>query len=462
MAGIAGVAVSGRREQVQRMLAMMAHRGGAGSKIVERDGLTLGALWPRAQLAPTPVALRRRAVWDGNEPPLPDPDELAQGWKPFALAAATPDGPLLARDRLGVCPLYYGRTRQGVLCFASEVKALLAITSDVREFPPGCWLDGGTPRPFARIEPGPPIAGEPDEIALGLRLRLEQAVCRCIEGDTMGSWLSGGLDSSAIVALARPHLKTLHTFAAGVAGAPDLLYARRVAEVLGTEHHEVIVTLDDMLAALPDVIYHLESFDALLVRSSITNYLVARRAAGQVGAVFSGEGADELFAGYHYLQQVGPAQLPDELADITRRLHNTALQRVDRSAAAYGLVVHVPFLDPQVVDYALRIAPDLKLRRGGQAKEKWILRRALAGTLPDEVLWRRKAKFWQGAGVREQLAQHAEETISDAELERERTLPNGWVLNSKEELMYYRVFRERFGALDNLSWMGRTKGAPVQ
>jgi asparagine synthase (glutamine-hydrolysing) len=160
------------------------------------------------------------------------------------------------------------------------------------------------------------------------------------------------------------------------------------------------------------------------------------------------------------LRKLKPDQLPDELVDITQRLHNTALQRVDRSASAYGLVAYVPYLDLDVVEYAMRIPPHLKLRCNGKVVEKWILRRALADALPDEVLWRRKAKFWQGAGVGDLLARYADEQISDDDFSREQNLSNGWVLNTKEELMYYRIFREHFGDLDNLSWMGRTKGAP--
>jgi asparagine synthase (glutamine-hydrolysing) len=235
-----------------------------------------------------------------------------------------------------------------------------------------------------------------------------------------------------------------------------------VADFLSTEHHEVIITLDKLVGALPEVIYHLESFDALLVRSSVTNYLVAKRAVDYVGSAFSGEGADELFGGYAYLKQLQPDQLHDELLDITQRLHNTALQRVDRSAGAHGLVIYVPFLDSDVVEYAMRIPAHLKLWRNDQVVEKWVLRQALADTLPDEVLWRRKAKFWQGAGVGDLLVRYAEEQIADNEFQRERTLLNGWVLNTKEELMYYRIFREHFGELDDLSWMGRTKGAPVK
>jgi asparagine synthase (glutamine-hydrolysing) len=310
------------------------------------------------------------------------------------------------------------------------------------------------------LEQGSTLDQDSDEIASELRLRLEQAVCRRIDGDVMGSWLSGGLDSSAMVALARPHVRQLHTFAGGLSAAPDLAFAQQVADYLGTEHHEVVVTLEELLEALPLVIYHLESFDALLVRSSITNYLVTKRAADYVGSVFSGEGADELFGGYAYLKALDEDQLPDELVDITRRLSNTALQRVDRSASSHGLVAHVAFLDSDVVDFALRIPPELKLRRDDEVTEKWILRQALVNALPDEVVWRRKAKFWQGAGVGELLAQYAEAQVTDEDFKRQRALPSGWTLNTKEELMYYRIFKEHFGELRDLSWMGRTKGAP--
>jgi len=461
MAGIAGINHDRKREHVVCMLERMTHRGSAGSKIIESQGATLGAVWPEVQIIPTSPTLQRLAAWDGDRPPLPEPTALTQEQAPFALAMATPGGVFLARDPLGVRPLYYGRTDDGALCFASEVKALLEVTQDVHEFPPGTWYDERTGfKAFAETVHRPALNQNADEIASDLRLRLEQAVCRRIDGDVMGSWLSGGLDSSAMVALARPHVQKMHTFAAGLPGAPDPQFAQQVADALDTEHHQVIVTLDKLLDVLPEVIYHLESFDALLVRSSITNYLVARRAADYVGSVFSGEGADELFGGYAYLKDLNLNELQDELVDITRSLSNTALQRVDRSASAYGLVAHVAFLDPGVVEYAMRIPAHLKLRRDGEVIEKWILRRALTDTLPDEVLWRRKAKFWQGAGVGEMLAQYAEAQVSDGEFLRERTLSNGWTLNTKEELMYYRIFREHFGELQDLSWMGRTKGAP--
>ena len=295
-------------------------------------------------------------------------------------------------------------------------------------------------------------------MAQDLRGHLAAAVERRIGNGEVGCRLSGGLDSSAMAALARPHVDRLHTFAAGLPGAPDLASAAEVAAFIGSDHHEVVVTFAQMLAVLPAVIYHLESFDALLVRSSITNYLVAKAASDYVPAVFSGEGGDELFAGYEYLKALDPAALPAELIDIIGRLHNTALQRVDRCASAHGTVAHVAFLNPEVVAYALQIPAEFKLRDG---VEKWILRRALDGALPESVLDRTKAKFWEGAGVSDLLAEYAKGQISDADFRAERKLVNGWTLNTKEELLYYRIFREHFGELEDLAWMGRTKGAPM-
>ena len=380
----------------------------------------------------------------------------AGGYGPLAQAQVVRDQVTLTRGPFGVKPLYYGYAADGILCFASEVKAVLEVTRDVHELPPGCRYDNRQMVAHFRLKKKLPTDKRPRRIAQELRLRLEAAVERYIKNGESGSWLSGGLDSSVMAALARPYVGRLHTFSVGTPGAPDLQYAQRVANFIHAQHHERVVRFDEMLAVLPDVIYYLESFDALLVRSSITNYLVAELASDYVPAVFSGEGADELFAGYEYLKSLDEALLPDELVDLIQRLHNTALQRVDRCAAAHGIIAHVGFLDRDVVDYALRIPVELKLRDG---VEKLILRRAVADLLPGDVLCRTKAKFWEGAGIGELFAQYASGRISDAEFERERMLHDGQVINSKEELMYYRIFREHFGEFDDLSWMGRTKGA---
>ncbi|MGQ9663395.1 MAG: asparagine synthase-related protein [Kiritimatiellia bacterium] len=274
--------------------------------------------------------------------------------------------------------------------------------------------------PHFRLQPGARLEESAEQIAIELRIRLGSAVQKCVCPDVFGAWLSGGLDSSALVALARPWTKKLHTFAGGLPGAPDLHFARAVAEYLGTEHHEIMLSPKDLLRILPDVIYHLESFDALLVRSSIVNFMLAKAMAEYVPATLSGEGSDELFAGYEYRKQIPPDKLENELLDLTARLHNTALQRVDRCASAHGLVAHLCFLDPYVVEFALRIPTKFKLYG---SVEKWILRKAIAGLLPQTVVERTKAKFWQGSGVGDLLAEHAERTITDNDFRRSGNCP---------------------------------------
>jgi asparagine synthase (glutamine-hydrolysing) len=427
------------------MLSRIAHRGPAGSTICEAPGATLGVAWTHAQASAKQVLHNEQTAMDSAGPGR------------LALVAADSSGVRLTRDLVGVAPLYFAKSTTGTLYFASEVKALLPFARDVRILPPGHAYDGKQVRRYLSATPGPQLAGPPGPIARGLRTRLSTAVNHCLTGDEMASWLSGGLDSSIIAALARPGVRRLFTFAAGLPGASDLEFARVVARSIQSDHHEIVVDLDDMLAVLPDVIYHLESFDALLVRSSIVNYLAGRQAANYASSALSGEGGDELFAGYAYLKEMDTALLADELRDITARLHNTALQRVDRCSAAHGIVAHVPFLAPDVVDYAFRIPVEYKLRDG---VEKWILRQAAQDLLPPAVLNRTKAKFWEGAGVGDLLAAHAEEQVSDRDFASGRSLANGWRLRTKEEMMYYRIFRQHFGDLESLDWMGRTKGAP--
>jgi len=444
MSGIAGFAQPGKQDEVKQMLERLAHRG-SSTEIIETASATLGIVWPQHQSAAVKHLRQAQIAWD----------DAGDGH--YALAGGSTL--TLKRDLLGVAPLYYGRNAEGTLCFASEVKGLLEVTRDVHELPPGYTFDGLRLEAYTRLERLPEMEESPERIAAELRRRLEASVEKQAGSAPVGAWLSGGLDSSALAAFARRHFHPFHTFTAGLPGAPDVANAQIAADYICSEHHVIKVQLEDLLNVLPEVIYHLESFDAWLVRSSILNYLVARLSAGYVPAVFSGEGGDELFAGYEYLKTLNPECLVDELIDLTTRLHNTALQRVDRCASAHGIVAHTAFLDPDVVDYAMRIPAAYKLYQG---VEKWILRQAVKDLLPELIVNRPKAKFWQGAGVEDLLAQHADERISAADFARERRLPNGWLLNSREELMYYRIFREHFGEFEDLGWMGRSKGSPVE
>jgi len=442
MAGIAGILQQGRKDLVVGMLETISHRGGYGKAVFEHENATIGMVWAEHEEDSVLSDQRKNIYRDG--PGFGQKIEITHSegdWQ-------------ISRDALGVAPLYYSYTKNGQLCFASEVKALLLISSSVFECPPGSVMTDSMKTPFFRIEKKPPFVNDPGKLAAELRNHLTLAVSRRITSDTIGSWLSGGLDSSAIAALARPMAKEFHTFSGGLRNAPDLAFAKEMANHIGSNHHEVIVNPKEMLQVLPQVIHHLESFDALLVRSSIINYLVADLASGFVGEVFSGEGGDEFFAGYQYLKAIPGKDLDDELIEITAKLHNTAFQRVDRCSSAHGLTAHVVFADPQLVDFALRVPYGLKLKDG---IEKWVLRKSMEGLLPENIQWRPKAKFWEGAGVEELLSDFASKKITDADFKAERNLNNGLTLRTKEELYYYRIFKGHFGEFDNLEWMGRTK-----
>jgi len=448
VSAIAGIASPGKKELVNKMLDKIAHRGDRERLVINVRNATFGVSKTKYQNQAINRLQKDHIACDDA------------GGQHFARAQALPDGLELSRDALGVMPLYYGRTAKGTLCFAGEVKALLEATRDIHELPPGHHLVHRKVEPYCSLENCGVLRKSSEQIARELKKKLQASVRERIrDARQCGSLLSGGLDSSAITALARPYVQKMHTFAAGTTNAPDLQHAREVARFVGSQHHEIIVALSDLLKTLPQVIYHLESFDALLVRSSLTHYLVAQMAADYVPAVFSGEGGDELFAGYSYLKRIPQEKLSEELLDITLRLHNTALQRVDRCTSAHGLIALVAFLDPEVVSYALRIPSAYKLHRN---TEKWILRRALKDLLPEGVVQRPKAKFWEGAGVGDMLEEYANEHIRDKEFLHERHITSNIMLNSKEELMYYRIFHEYFGDLRDLSWVGRTKGAPSQ
>jgi asparagine synthase (glutamine-hydrolysing) len=439
MAGIAGIAKQGAFSDVSEMLDRIKHRGN-NRKIFECEGTTMGVIWN-----------------DGAEdqPEFYTSDSVRDIGKAGRFASVTAESGIFrfSWEMVGGAPLYPSKNDRGCNCFASEVKSMIHLTENIHEVQPGHGTGNPGDNTSFGDTPEQDASADPLCIAENLRRILDKTVSLCVTSGDTGSWLSGGLDSASICALAAPKVTGLKTFAAGLKGAPDLEYASVTARYIGSTHYEVVVTVDDMIKALPEVIYHLESFDALLVRSSILNFLVAKKASDYVSTVFSGEGGDELFGGYDYLKTIPGKDLRNELLRITAKLHNTALQRVDRCSSAHGTTAHVPFNDPGVVSYAFSIPSEYKIVNG---VEKWILRKAMEGLLPDSVLWRPKAKFWDGSGVRERIAQIAESEITDSDFHNEKILYNGWTLNSKEELYYYRIFREHFGSNTDLSWMGRS------
>lgn len=376
----------------------------------------------------------------------------------FALALAGKDGLLLARDPVGIKPLYFG-TRGGAFMAASELKAFPPMDT-LRMLHAGhAVTPGREPWRYALPFPPDPLLRVPtmEEAMLEVRRRLDCAVVKRLMSDVpVGVYLSGGLDSSLVAALMRPHTVKLHSFTAGMEGAADLSAARKVADYLGTEHHELIYTPDDVLKALPEVIRHLESFDAPLVRSAVPMYFVSKVAARHVKVVLSGEGADEIFAGYEYLSRVvGQDRLRRELSDIIVRLQDTNLQRADRMSMAHGLEARVPFLDRSLLRYVARL-PIEWLEPRADRPEKWFLREACDGLLPLEILNRKKMKFSEGAGSSEVVAELVRDRISPSEFARHKEVDDGLVLRSPEELYYYRIWRDAMASHIPPSCVGRT------
>jgi asparagine synthase (glutamine-hydrolysing) len=366
----------------------------------------------------------------------------------FAFAIADGKDLYLARDPLGIKPLYYGQRGQS-LVFASEQKAIVDHADEVREFPPGTWFHSR--HGFQRYYDVPDDLPIHDSLAAHLqsvRVGLEEAVGKRLMSDVpVGAFLSGGLDSSLIAALARPHIDELHTFSVGLEGSRDIQAARLVARHLDTVHHEYLLKPDEVLAVLPDVIYHLESFDQDLVRSAVPCYFVSRLASQFVKVILTGEGADELFAGYDYYRDIDcPEQLHRELRRSVCSLHNINLQRVDRLTMAHSIEGRVPFLDVALIQVAQTIPPELKLFADdrGEVVEKWILRKAFEDLLPSEIVWRNKEQFDEGSGATEFLSDIVTRWMTTGEAQRYEAKHRASHLRSHEESVYHKLLVEAF------------------
>jgi len=287
---------------------------------------------------------------------------------------------------------------------------------------------------------------EPEKAARQLNALMVRAVeRRFLEDERPGILLSGGLDSSIVAAAAKHISPDLGTFSVGLQGSPDLEAAQLVAGHVGTRHYEHVYTEEEIMQVLAEVIYYLESFDAPLVQSAIANYFASRLAA-EAGchAVLCGEGADELFGGYHYVKELESDEaVESELQNIISIGHAMGFQRVDRMNNAHSLESHVPFMDQEVMDFAAALPLAWKIH-GKEQVEKWILRRAFTLELPESVVWRRKAQFSHGTGCNEMMEQLASRRISDAEFARTREQNPGLLIRTKEECLYFRIFQGFF------------------
>lgn len=495
MCGIAGVFQEPASQTVETMVKRISHRGPDGRGVLGVSNGTLG----HTRLAildveggRQPMAYRDTSIVFNGEiynyrelkrqhlPNLrvqthsdtevllhlyrkmgPDFVKLLDGM--FAFAIEHKGGTFLARDPLGIKPLYYGRGADGKrFFFASEIKALVGHVERIVEFPAGHWYHSrlGWRKYYQLEETIRPFDGNELDAIPEIKSTLRSAVYKRLLADVpVGVSLSGGLDSSIVTALAREEAENLHSFAVGVEGSPDLEAARQMSRYLDTIHHEYVYDTQDMVEALPNVLYHLESFDPALVRSAIPNYFLAKLASEHVKVILTGEGADEVYAGYDYLARYeAPDELQDEMLHITNALHNTNLQRADRMSMAFGLEARVPFLDVKSVSLAMGIPAAWKLHH--ERVPKALLRQSFADELPEEIVNRPKAKFSKGAGSSELIAQEAVEKITDGEFASERDrLKKDWNYNlqNKEALYYYRILREFYDDEWILPTMGNSR-----
>jgi asparagine synthase (glutamine-hydrolysing) len=385
----------------------------------------------------------------------------------FALAIADADHLYVARDAIGIKPLYFGK-RHGALVFSSELKALADIAESVEEFPPGTWFHSEIGfRRYYSVPDAMPHEAPLDERLRRLRETLERSVVKRLMSDVpVGAFLSGGLDSSLIAAIARRHVDQLHTFSVGVKGSRDLKAARRVARHLGTTHHEYAYDVEEVCRKLPEIVFHLESFDQDLVRSAIPCYFASRLAAEHVKVVLTGEGADELFAGYEYYRKISdPKLLHRELQRSVRSLHNMNLQRVDRLTMAHSIEGRVPFLDVEMIALAQTIPTDMKLRAvpGGRKIEKWILRKACEDLLPADILWRDKEQFDEGSGTVDLIDAVRDYWMTGTDAVPYRKRNRSARLRSAEECLYHKLLSDTYGnaeaILGNVArWTDRPEG----
>ena len=387
----------------------------------------------------------------------------------FALWDKAKGRAIIARDPIGVVPLYWGHDREGRLRVASEMKALVDDCADVAQFPPGHWYDTATgeltryyQRLWREYDAVEGVDVSPDE----LREAFEAAVHRQLMTDVpYGVLLSGGLDSSLVAAVAARYARhrvedgdrseawwpRLHSFAIGLAGSPDLAAARIAADMLGTVHHGFEYTFEEGLDALPEVIRHIETYDVTTIRASTPMFLLARRIKAMgVKMVLSGEGSDEVFGGYLYFHKAPDArQFHEELVRKLDALNNYDCLRANKSMMAWGVEPRVPFLDREFLDVAMRMDAAHKMvhkgSTGPQRMEKGVLRQAFEGYLPEQILWRQKEQFSDGVGYGwiDGLKAHAEGQVSDREL---AAADKRFPVNPPQtkEAYFYRSLFERF------------------
>ena len=383
----------------------------------------------------------------------------------FVLYNENTDEYLIARDHMGIIPLYMGWDKFGTFYIASELKALEGICNKIEIFPPGHYLSNKSPKPikwYKRDWMNYDAVSNNQTDLIALQDALEQAVHRQLMSDVpYGVLLSGGLDSSITSALAKKYSKNriesddqkqawypqLHSFAVGLVGSPDLKAARLVADHIGSIHHEINFTIQEGLDAIKDVIFHLETYDVTTVRASTPMYLMARviKSMG-IKMVLSGEGADEIFGGYLYFHKApNPEEFHKETVRKLEKLYQYDCLRANKSLAAWGIEGRVPFLDKEFLDVAMRINPRDKMINK-EKMEKWVLRKSFENYLPESVAWRQKEQFSDGVGYDwiDSLKELVDKEVSEEMFNNAKfTFPFQTPM-SKEEYFYRSIFESHF------------------
>jgi len=383
----------------------------------------------------------------------------------FAVYDVEKDEYFIARDHMGIIPLYMGWDKDGTFYVASELKALESVCTKIELFPPGHYMsssDGKLVKWYKRDWNEYEAVKENETSITEVRQALEDAVHRQLMSDVpYGVLLSGGLDSSVTSAIAKKYSERrietddkekawwpqLHSFSVGLDGSPDLVAAKKVADYIGTIHHEIKFTIQEGLDAIKDVIYNIETYDITTIRSSTPMYLMARviKSMG-IKMVLSGEGADEIFGGYLYFHKAPNArEFHEETVRKLDKLHMYDCLRANKSLMAWGIEGRVPFLDKEFIDVAMRINPKDKMING-ERMEKWVIRKAFEDMLPESVAWRQKEQFSDGVGYSwiDTLKDIVEQEVTDKQLANAKfRFPIQTPIN-KEEFYYRSIFEQHF------------------
>ena len=385
----------------------------------------------------------------------------------FALYDSSNDKYIIARDHMGIIPLYMGWDKDGIFYVSSELKSLEGVCDKIELFPPGHYLESSSTDLKKWYNPEWVSYHHVKDSQTSIKAihdSLSAAVKRQLMSDVpYGVLLSGGLDSSITSALAKKFASKriesndkqdawwpqLHSFSVGLEDAPDLKAARIVADHIGTIHHEINFTVQEGIDAIRDVIYHLETYDITTIRASTPMYLIARaiKSLG-IKMVLSGEGADELFGGYLYFHKAPNAkEFHEETVRKLDKLHQYDCLRANKSLAAWGIEGRVPFLDKEFIDVAMNINPEDKMIKNGRI-EKWVLREAFKDYLPESVLWRQKEQFSDGVGYSwiDSLKDLVSKEVSDHDLENASKIFSINTPRNKEEYYYRLIFSDHFSS----------------